>query len=322
MISDDEITRTADRLRDAFGAAEEAMTVGHSLAQGAAADVITVDGTPVRHRGSKVGHAWKWLIPLTAAASVAVIAHVTVLVGHPADNGSAGSPYTPTFSGIGKAQLGNVPAPDPAVLKSSGAKAAESRVVKILGSAPECGRYIEGSGFVYATQHVITAAHVVAGVTREQTVTTSDGITYRARVVFYDPRIDVAVLDVPGLNLAPLSFSGPAKNGADAVVAGYPLDDPFTATAARIGSVQHAVGLDIYQTGQVARQIYELKANIEPGNSGGPLLSPSGTVYGVVFATSVSAPHTGFALTASEVQADANAAASATASVSTHGCVP
>jgi S1-C subfamily serine protease len=130
------------------------------------------------------------------------------------------------------------------------------------------------------------------------------------------------VLDVPGLNLTPLNFAGPAKIGADAVVAGYPLDHPVTATAARIGSVQRAVGPDIYQTGQVARQIYELKADVEPGTSGSPLLSPSGTVYGVVFATSVSPPHAGFALTASEVQADANAAASATAPVSTRGCTP
>ena len=84
MISDDEITRTADRLRDAFAAAEDAMTVGHSLAQGAAADVITADGSPVGNRGSKVAHAWRWLIPLTAASSVALIELVTVLFGHPA----------------------------------------------------------------------------------------------------------------------------------------------------------------------------------------------------------------------------------------------
>ena len=302
-----------------MGAAADAMTASHSLAQGAAADVITVGGAPVRIRGPKVGHPWRWLVPLTAAASVVVITLVTVLVGHPARNASAG-PYTPVLSGVGEAQLVNIPAPDLAVLNSPGAQAAERRVVKITGSAPECGRNIEGSGFVYAPQHVITVAHLVAGVTQRQMVTTSDGITYRARVVFYDPRIDIAVLDVPGLNMTPLNFAGPAEFGADAVLAGYPSDKPFTATAARMGGVQRAVGPDIYHTGQVVRRIYEVRANVRPGNAGGPLLSPSGTVYGMAFAAAVGVPQTGFALTASEVRADANAGAHATAPVSTQHC--
>ena len=95
-------------------------------------------------------------------------------------------------------------------------------------------------------------------------------------------------------------------------MAGYPLDQPFTAAAARIGGTQNAVGPDIYQTGQVNRQIYEIRAKVEPGNSGGPLLSPSGTVYGVVFAAAVDTTDTGFALTAAEVAADASAGASQT----------
>jgi S1-C subfamily serine protease len=317
LISHDEITRTADRLRDALGAAADAMTASHSLAQDAVADVITIDGTAVRVRGPKAGRPWTWLIPLTAAASVVVIM-VTVLVG--ARIAPAGDPYTPVLSGVGEAQLVNIPAPDPAVLNSPSARAAESRVVKITGSAPECHRDIQGSGFVYAAQHVITAAHLVAGVTQRQTVTTSDGVTYHAKVVFYDPRIDVAVLDVPGLNMTPLNFAGPARNGADAVVAGYPFNHPFTAEAARIGDVQRAVGPDIYHNGQVVRRIYELRANVRPGNAGGPLLSPSGTVYGMVFAAAVGVPQTGFALTASEIQADASAGAHATAPVSTQHC--
>ena len=128
------------------------------------------------------------------------------------------------------------------------------------------------------------------------------------------------MLYVPGLNLTPLRFAGPAQNGSNAVVAGYPLDHSFTAVAARIGGVQNAVGPDIYQTGQVTRQIYEIKAVVEPGNSGGPLLSPTGTVYGVVFAAAVGVPDTGFALTSTEVEADANAGASQTMAVSTQGC--
>jgi S1-C subfamily serine protease len=173
---------------------------------------------------------------------------------------------------------------------------------------------------VYAPDHVLTNAHVVAGVTQGPVVTTMNGTTYRARVVFYDPQVDIAVLYVSGLNMTPLQFAGQAQGGADAIVAGYPLDHPFTAVAARIGDTQSAVGPDIYQTGQLTRQIYEIRAKVEPGNSGGPLLSPSGTVYGVVFAAAVDVPDTGFALTAAEVATDAQEGARQTAPVSTQEC--
>ena len=232
----------------------------------------------------------------------------------------ASGPFPQVFSDIGGAHLFPVPAPDPAVLNSSGYLAARSRVVKVEGTAPSCDRSIEGSGFVYAPDHVLTNAHVVAGVTQGPVVSTVDGATFRASVVFYDPQVDVAVLYVPGLDLTPLRFAGPAPDGAGAVVAGYPHDHPFTAVAARVGGVQSAVGSDIYETGQVTRQIYEIKAVVEPGNSGGPLLSPSGTVYGVVFAAAVGVPETGFALTAAEVASDANAGAGQTVPVSTQGC--
>jgi S1-C subfamily serine protease len=103
-------------------------------------------------------------------------------------------------------------------------------------------------------------------------------------------------------------------------VAGYPLNHTFTAVPARIGGTQDAIGPDIYQTGPVSRLIYEIRAHVEPGNSGGPLLSPAGNVYGVVFAAAVDNSNTGFALTASEVAADAHAGATQTDRISTQGC--
>ena len=228
-------------------------------------------------------------------------------------------PFPQVFSDIGAAHLFPVQAPDPAVVNDPDVLAAENRVVKVQGTAPSCDRSIEGSGFVYAPDHVLTNAHVVAGVTQGPMVT-ANGTTYKAYVVYYDPQVDIAVLYVPGLDLPPLQFAGAAQNGSDAVVAGYPLDHAFTAVPARIGGVQNAVGPDIYQTGQVTRQIYEIKAQVEPGNSGGPLLSTSGTVYGVVFAAAVGVPDTGFALTSTEVAADASAGATQTMPVSTQGC--
>jgi hypothetical protein len=160
VTSPDEITRTAGRLKDALGAA---------------ADVMTVGDRPVRARRPMISHAWKWLVPSAAAAIVLA----EVLAGHPAGDTLAGGPFTQVYSSDGEV---NVAAPDPAVLNGPGQQAAEGSVVKIQGSAPECGQQREGSGFVYAPPHVLTVAHVVAGTTQGQAVTTAGGVTYHARV--------------------------------------------------------------------------------------------------------------------------------------------
>jgi S1-C subfamily serine protease len=103
-------------------------------------------------------------------------------------------------------------------------------------------------------------------------------------------------------------------------VAGYPLDSFLTVMAARIGGSEAARSPDIYQTTQVTREIYSVRAVVRPGNSGGPLLAPDGRVYGVVFAAAVSVKDTGYALTASEVLPDARAGRTATVPVSTEAC--
>ncbi len=235
---------------------------------------------------------------------------------------ASNSAYAEVFSGIGAERILAIPAPDPNVLNSPAVRAAEDRVVKVQGLAPSCQRSIEGSGFVISPHHILTNAHVVAGVTQHQTVTTvGGGGPMSATVVFYDPQVDVAVLYVPDLNLPPLQFAGQANPADNAVVAGYPLNAPDLHTvAARIGGIQNAQGPNIYQTSTVTRQIYEIRAVVESGNSGGPLLSPAGTVNGVVFAAAVDVPDTGFALTAAQVTADARAGAQATTAVSTMGC--
>jgi S1-C subfamily serine protease len=234
---------------------------------------------------------------------------------------ASNSTYGEVFSGIGAARILAIPAPDPGVLNSPGFRAAEERVVKVQGVAPSCQRSIEGSGFVISPDHVMTNAHVVAGVTQRQTVTTVGGETFHAIVVFYDPQVDVAILWVPGLNLTPLRFGGPASPGDNAVVAGYPLNaKSLHAVPARIGGIQNAQGPNIYQTSTVTRQIYEIRAVVESGNSGGPLLSPQGTVDGVVFAAAVGVSDTGFVLTAAQVSADAAQGEQATTPVSTMGC--
>ena len=233
---------------------------------------------------------------------------------------ASNSTYAEVFSGIGAERIFAIAAPDQAVLNSPGYLDARGSVVRVYGVAPSCSRSIEGSGFVISPDHILTNAHVVAGVTQRQTVTTTSGRTLAATVVYYDPQVDVAVLYVPGLDLPVLQFAQ-ANPGDDAVVAGYPDDSQYLqAVAARIGVVQTVQGPNIYFTSTVTRQIFEIRAVVRAGNSGGPLLSPAGTVDGVVFAAAVGVDDTGFALTASEVSADASAGAHDTAPVSTMGC--
>jgi len=228
-------------------------------------------------------------------------------------------PYAQVFGSLGAEAVLAVGPPDTAVLNSAGLRRAAPSIVKVEGVATSCQERIEGSGFVYAPDHVLTNAHVVAGVTQGPEVISGQGVL-SARVVLYDPQRDIAVLYVPGLSAGSLAFAGQAKSGDNAIVAGYPLDGPFTAVPARVGGTVRATSPDIYQTAQVTRQIYSIRAVVKPGNSGGPLLTPGGQVYGVVFAAATTVADTGYALTAAEVASDASAGANATAGVSTQGC--
>jgi S1-C subfamily serine protease len=211
-----------------------------------------------------------------------------------------------------------VQAPDPAVAQSTAVRVASASILKVTGTANSCSRSVEGSGFVYATDRVVTNAHVVAGV-KSPRVHVGNRLL-RATVVVYDPNRDVAVLAVPNLGITPLAFAGVAAQGQSSVVAGYPEDGPFTAVAARVRDRLTIAGPNIYQNHQVRREVYAIRAEVRPGNSGGPLLAPDGRVYGVVFAASTDAADTGYALTAAEVAPDVAAGTNATASVSTGSC--
>lgn len=228
--------------------------------------------------------------------------------------------YSPVFSALGAEGTPDLPAANQDVLHSSARAYILRSVVKIEGVAPSCSLKIEGSGFVISPDHVLTNAHVVAGVRLGPDVYTRTGQEYGATVVFYDPQTDIAVLDVPGLPAPPLQFAGPAAFEANAVVAGYPLNHPLTMRAARVGASINAVGPDIYESAEVTRQIYPLKAVVQPGNSGGPLMAPDGEVYGVVFAASTDETDVGYALTAAQVAGDVRAGEFDTTPVSTEGC--
>ncbi|GAA1780548.1 MULTISPECIES: MarP family serine protease [Streptomonospora] len=230
------------------------------------------------------------------------------------------SAFPQVFSGLGTGEPAEVQPPDPDVLDTPGLRDASQSVVKVLGTAPSCQRRVEGTGFVYSDGRIMTNAHVVAGVTQDLRVVTRSGQQLSATVVLYDPQQDIAVLDVDGLDLEPLEFDQEAAKGDDAVVAGFPRNNGFTAVAARIRAEQTAQGPDFYHSQQVSREIYQIRAEVRPGNSGGPLISPDGDVYGVVFAAATNEDETGYVLTAHEVAANAQQGASASGEVSTQEC--
>jgi S1-C subfamily serine protease len=221
-------------------------------------------------------------------------------------------PLTPT-------QVREVPAPDGTLQDSPVVEAVQGSVVKISGIAPSCSRQIDGSGFVYAQERVMTNAHVLAGVT-EPTVL-AEGEEYDATTVYIDARTDVAVLAVPGLPTVPLAFTADrAEFGDDAIIMGYPGGGPLYVGAARVRDRGDISGPDFRNTQTVVRDVYALYGTVRAGNSGGPLFDTDGSVLGVVFASAIDDPDTGYALTAQQVADAARQGDLADDEVSTGAC--
>ncbi len=100
-------------------------------------------------------------------------------------------------------------------------------------------------------------------------------------------------------------------------MAGYPQDGALNLQAATVAARVQARGQNIYNDERVTREIYSIRSTVRPGNSGGPLLTTDGRVFGVVFARSTSDAETGYVLTADEVAGEAARAATATTPVDT-----
>ncbi|MGS0686464.1 MarP family serine protease [Nakamurella sp. GG22] len=213
----------------------------------------------------------------------------------------------------------SVEPPDPAAGTTPQVAAAADSILKVRSVAQSCARRMEGTGFVIAPEKLMTNAHVVAGSDRAEVET--GGGRLDATVVLYDAERDLAVLDVPGLDAAPLEFATtPAAPGASAIVAGYPLDGPYLVTPARIRASIQLRGPNIYSSATVTREVYTLRAQVRPGNSGGPLLAPDGTVLGVIFGAAIDETDVGFALTAEEVAPVVEAGLTDSSAASTEAC--
>ncbi|MFI8208920.1 MarP family serine protease [Streptomyces werraensis] len=223
--------------------------------------------------------------------------------------------FPQVFNPFENESTADVAAPTGDNVTAAATRAAQRGTVKVEGVAGTQGR--EGSGFVYAREHVMTNAHVVAGIDEPTVRVGGVGQAYEARVVLFDAQTDVAVLYVPDLTAPVLAFDDDAERGAAAVVAGYPQDGDLNLQAATVAARVQALGQNIYNDAPVTREIYSIRSTVRPGNSGGPLLTTDGRVYGVVFARSTSDAETGYVLTADEVADEAARAATATTPVDT-----
>jgi S1-C subfamily serine protease len=160
---------------------------------------------------------------------------------------------------------------------------------------------------------------VLAGV--ENPVVLAEGNEYEATPVYVDDEVDIAVLAVPGLPQVPLRFTTtPADSGDDAIIMGYPGGGPLFVGPARVRDRGEISGPDFRNTQTVVRDVYALFGEVRSGNSGGPLFATDGSVLGVVFASAIDDPNTGYALTGPEVAEAARTGARATAEVGTGAC--
>ncbi|MEO8095747.1 MAG: MarP family serine protease [Pseudolysinimonas sp.] len=193
-------------------------------------------------------------------------------------------------------------------------------VVRISGNAYACGQNQSGTGFVIAPDRIVTNAHVVAGVP-EPVVEAPNGQALDGRVVYFDPNDDLAIVAVLGLKVVPLDLASTLGVGDKAVVEGYPFGGPFTTGPAEVLAVSTEQIENIYGTDASPREVYSLAAKVNPGNSGGPLLTTGGDVAGIVFARSASDDDLGYAMTNAELTPVVDRAAKLATAIEPGSCI-
>lgn len=226
--------------------------------------------------------------------------------------------FPEVFAGIPPAPAAPVDAPSAAEARAAFQRAAAS-TVKVVGRA--CDQIQEGSGFVVAEGYVATNAHVLAGVRAPQ-VGDAEGASTSAVTVFFDPKLDLALLRLAEPLGPPLPLARTdVERGTGGAVLGYPEGGPLDAEGAAVRRSIEALGHDIYGRSDVERAVYELQTIVRPGNSGGPFVLPDGRVAGIVFAASSVDPGIGYAIRSTEILDELAAGTSRSAAVGTGPCI-
>lgn len=229
-------------------------------------------------------------------------------------------------SGLPELFLGLEPMPAAPVATPSAATArviaggASGSIVRVESTA--CGRILTGTAFAIAPGFVVTNAHVIAGASSiEVTPDARAGRPRSAVAVLFDPRLDVALLRVPGLRAPGLTFATrDPERGEPAAALGHPSGEGLATIPAAVAAIYRASGRDLYGEATVERGIVEVRADIGPGDSGGPLVLADGTVGGVVFAESRTDPGVGYALAVDAVSATVIPAVGRSGAVPTGPC--
>jgi len=150
-----------------------------------------------------------------------------------------------------------------------------SETRKEKGFATGTGFFISSTGDLLTNRHVIEGAKSVE-------VVTENGTTYPARVVSEDSANDIAHLKINGGTFPyfPLSSSRDVKLGDEVMTLGYPLITiQGQSQKATFGRINSKSGM------KDDTRFYQIDVPIQPGNSGGPLISDSGSVVGITTAT-------------------------------------
>ena len=193
----------------------------------------------------------------------------------------------------------HVPSP-PATpkLSPSALLAVSAATLRVEGRA--CSYIQSGTGVVLGENLVVTNAHVVAGES-ETTSVSNGGMRRKAEVVAFDPRRDIAVLRMNNLEIKPIKISTPTI-GATVAVFGYPGGRGLRSTGGLITDERKTTGPDLYGAGHWSRKVLTLRADLEPGDSGGPVVSQSGKFVGLSLAIDSQIAHTSYALDPSEIR--------------------
>jgi S1-C subfamily serine protease len=159
-----------------------------------------------------------------------------------------------------------------------------------------------GSGIVISPDGLVLTNNHVVGTARDIRLSNSEGLVTDARVLGVDPDTDLALMraDTDGkLPAATLGDSKLLRRGQLVVAIGNPLGFEFTVTA----GVVSALGRSIRAvSGRMIEDVIQTDAALNPGNSGGPLVSSRGEVIGINTAVIMGAQNICFAVASNTAQ--------------------